>query len=67
LVQEKRAASVFTHTSIGVFPIHSEYGTVFNLDDPRSDRVIYNLSSKGGNFAGFGMYILRYYRTISYR
>lgn len=57
LVQEQRAASVFSHTGIGVFPIYSDYGTSFNLDNPRSDRVVYSLSRNGVKFAGCSVYI----------
>lgn len=61
LVQEQRAASLFTHTGVGVFPIHHEYGTSFNPDNPRSDRAVYSLSREGVKFANCDVYI---YETV---
>lgn len=57
MVQEQKAASVFTHTGIGVFPLYSKYGTSFQLDNPRSDRVVYSLSRNGVKFVGCSVYI----------
>ncbi|KAG0578226.1 hypothetical protein KC19_4G007200 [Ceratodon purpureus] len=57
LVEERRAASVFSHSGVGVFPIHSEYGTSFALDNPRSDRAVYSVARKGVQFSGCNVYI----------
>lgn len=57
LVQDQRAASLFTHMDNGLFPIHNEYGTSFNPDNPRSDRVVYSLSGEGVKFAGCDVYV----------
>ncbi|KAG0627912.1 hypothetical protein M758_2G237400 [Ceratodon purpureus] len=57
LVQEQRAASLFSHTGIGVFPVHSDYGTCFVPDYPRSDHVVYSLSRNGVKFAGCSVYV----------
>lgn len=57
LVEEQRAASLFTHSGTGVFPIHSEYGTSFVPDHPRSDHAVYSLAHKGVKFSGCNVYI----------
>jgi len=56
LVEDQRAASLFTHSGTGVFPIHSEYGTSFVPDRPRSDHAMYSLAHKGVKFSGCNVY-----------
>lgn len=43
---------MFSHTGVGVFPIHSEYATFFAIDNPRADGALCSLACKGVQFSG---------------
>lgn len=56
LIQEQRAACLFTHTGVGILPVNSDYGTSISNDNPRCDYAVYSMHKKGASFSNCRVY-----------